>query len=71
MPLASPPAEPCFELNEVYFRRAWGMTAKDGAFSDSPGRWRVPMLFVAGNKAPRDSGNHTDEKHGEAASALR
>jgi hypothetical protein len=36
MPLASPPAEPCFELNEVYFRRAWGMTAKDGALPVSP-----------------------------------
>jgi hypothetical protein len=36
MPLASPPAEPCFELNEGYFRRAWGMTAKDGALRIAP-----------------------------------
>ena len=35
MPLASPPAQPCFELNEVYFRRAWGMTAKAHALPDS------------------------------------
>ena len=34
-------------------------------------RWRVPMLFVAGNKPPRESGNHILEKHGVAASGLR
>jgi hypothetical protein len=29
------------------------------------------MLFVAGNKTPRESGNQKFEKHGEAASGIR
>ena len=29
-------AETFFELNQFYFRRAWGMTAKDWALPDSP-----------------------------------
>jgi hypothetical protein len=32
------------------------MTAKDWALPDSPNRWRVPMLFVAGNKPPAIAG---------------
>jgi len=35
MSLASPHAETAFELYEFYFRRAWGMTAKDSALPDS------------------------------------
>jgi hypothetical protein len=35
MPLASPIAETFFELNQFYFRRAWGMTAKVSALPDS------------------------------------
>ncbi len=34
--------EPWIELTAVYFRRAWGMTAKDVALPDSPYRWRDP-----------------------------
>jgi hypothetical protein len=35
MPLASPIAEPFFELTTVFFRRAWDMTAKVWALPDS------------------------------------
>ena len=35
MSLASPPAETFFEPDKFYFRRAWGMTAKDAALPDS------------------------------------
>jgi len=35
MPLASPHAEPFFELTTLFFRRAWGMTAKVSALPDS------------------------------------
>ena len=70
MPLASPLAETFFEPNQFYFRRAWGMTAKVSALPDSRSlAW--PMLFVAGNKTPRESGNQKFEKDGVAASGLR
>jgi hypothetical protein len=70
MSLASPIAETVFELNEFYFRRAWGMTAKVSALPDSRSlAWLMPC--VAGNKTPRDSGNQKFEKDGVAASALR
>jgi len=42
-----------------------------GGGCGSPGRWRVPMLFVAGNKTPRESGNQKFEKDGVAASGIR
>jgi hypothetical protein len=35
MPLASPIAEPGFELKPLFFRRAWGMTAKASALPNS------------------------------------
>jgi hypothetical protein len=35
MPLASQLAQTFFELNQFYFRRAWGMTAKVAALPDS------------------------------------
>lgn len=39
MPLASLMAEAFFELNQFYFRRAWGMTAK---------LWALQIARVAG-----------------------
>ena len=35
MPLASPLAETFCEPDEIYFPRAWGVTAKDSALPDS------------------------------------
>ena len=70
MPLASPMAETFFELNQFYFRRAWGMTAKDSALPIA-GSLAWPMRFVAVNKTPRDSGNQKFEKDGVAASGIR
>jgi hypothetical protein len=70
MPLASPMAETFFELNQFYFWRAWGMTAKDSALPDSRSL-ACPMRCVAGNKTPRESGNQKFEKDGVAASGLR
>ena len=49
-------AQPSFELNPFYLRRAWGMTAKVWALWIA-GSLAWPMRFVAGNKAPRASGN--------------
>jgi hypothetical protein len=70
MPLASFLAETFLELNSVFFRRAWGMTAKASALPDSRSlAW--PMPFVAGKKAPRDSGHQKIEKDGVAASGIR
>jgi hypothetical protein len=68
MPLASPPAEPCFELNEVYFRRAWGMTAKAQALPDS----RIAGVSTCSSSPetsrPAIAENKNLENHGEAAS---
>jgi len=70
MPLASPIAEPFFELKSVFTRRAWGMTAKVAALWIAVSlAW--PMRFVAGEKAPRDSGQPELEKNGAAASGSR
>jgi len=71
MPLASPIAETFFELNQFYFRRAWGMTAKDGALSGSPGRWRGPCPSSPEIKRPARAGIENPEKDGVAASGIR
>jgi len=63
-------AETFFELNPIYLRRAWGMTAKGGRYQIARSlAW--PMPFVAGNKTPREAGIRKFEKDGVAASGLR
>jgi len=64
-------AETFFEHTPVYLRRAWGMTAKDGALSSSPGRWRGPCPSSPEIKRPAIAGIENPEKDGVAASGLR
>ena len=71
MPLASPLAETFFELNQFYFRRAWGMTAKDGRYPVAPVAGVIPCPASLEIKRPARAGINTLEKDGEAASGLR
>jgi hypothetical protein len=70
MPLASPRAEPCFELNEGYFRRAWVHDSESWGVTDSPGRWRDPCASSPEINRPAIAGIRSFEKFGGAASGL-
>lgn len=54
MPLASPMAETFFELNQIYLRRAWGMTAKVSALPDSRVAGVTHALRRRKENAPRE-----------------
>jgi hypothetical protein len=56
MPLASPIAETFFEPDQFYFRRAWGMTAKDSALPDSRLAGVSPCASSSGKKRPATAG---------------
>jgi len=58
MPLASPIAETFFELTTVFFRRAWGMTAKVSALPDS----RVAGVAHALRRRKKSASRQREEK---------
>jgi hypothetical protein len=64
-------AETFFEHTPVYFRRAWGMTAKDSALPDSRVAGVTPCPSSPEIKRPAKAGIKSPEKDGVAASALR
>jgi hypothetical protein len=65
MPLASPIAETFFELNTVFFRRAWGMTAKVSALPNSRLAGVTHALRRREKSAPRQREIRTLKKMAE------
>ena len=64
MPLASPHAQPFFELTTGFSRRAWGMTAKVSALPDSRVAG-VAHALLRWEKSARESGINSLKKMAE------
>ena len=69
MPLASPIVEPGFELKPVFFRRAWGMTAKVSALPDSRVAGVTHALRRGKKKRPETAGIKRLKKMAEQQAA--